>query len=259
MSTIPLNDKSGKAIDFAIIDDDQFETVSKFKWHKTHYGYAKRSRKRKVEDTKSPWMHRLIYESVYGPIESGFIDHIDRNRLNNKITNLRKVNALQNALNKGKTDKNTTGYIGVSIDKRFEGKTRYIARVSINNKPKTICYTDSAREAALIRDLYMSVLYPNEVVVLNIQDASPEEIESAKKALSTAKTRKSSSKFVGVQLDKRRNTWNGCIRVNDRNIYLGRFDTEEDAAKAYDNYCISNNLNRKLNFKDNSPSPIYVK
>jgi hypothetical protein len=45
---------------------------------------------------------------------------------------------------------------------------------------------------------------------------------------------KTTSKFVGVYFDKRRGTWNARINVQNKCIWLGRFDNEIDAAKAYD-------------------------
>ena len=45
---------------------------------------------------------------------------------------------------------------------------------------------------------------------------------------------KSSSRFVGVTFDKRKMQWRVRISVNRKRIFLGYFDSEIDAAKAYD-------------------------
>lgn len=50
-----------------------------------------------------------------------------------------------------------------------------------------------------------------------------------------------SSKFKGVCFDKRSNKWKTEIRIIKK-IHLGYFDTEKDAAKAYNDYIINNKL-----------------
>lgn len=42
------------------------------------------------------------------------------------------------------------------------------------------------------------------------------------------------SKYIGVSFDKSRNKWFACIRDKNKNHKLGRFNTEEEAKKAYD-------------------------
>jgi len=48
------------------------------------------------------------------------------------------------------------------------------------------------------------------------------------------KARNSTSKFKGVFLDRRANKWRAEIGVNFQKIGLGRYLTEEEAARAYD-------------------------
>lgn len=49
----------------------------------------------------------------------------------------------------------------------------------------------------------------------------------------TRKKDNSSSKYLGVFLDKKRNEWLAAIGVNYKVLYLGRYKKESDAAKAY--------------------------
>ena len=51
-----------------------------------------------------------------------------------------------------------------------------------------------------------------------------------------------SSKFKGVCFNKSSKKFMAQIRISGKQIYLGLFQSEKDAALAYNNYIISNNL-----------------
>jgi len=48
------------------------------------------------------------------------------------------------------------------------------------------------------------------------------------------KRKNTSSQFIGVFFNKKRRSWWSQIRVNGKSLWLGCFDSEIDAAKAYD-------------------------
>lgn len=47
------------------------------------------------------------------------------------------------------------------------------------------------------------------------------------------------SKYTGVSLIKANNKWFSCISINGKNTYLGSFDNELDASKAYQKALLS--------------------
>lgn len=62
--------------------------------------------------------------------------------------------------------------------------------------------------------------------------------------------KKSTSIYTGVSFISKEKKWQSVIVINKKAIFLGYFDIEENAAKAYDAKLIENNLPKyKLNFK----------
>lgn len=55
------------------------------------------------------------------------------------------------------------------------------------------------------------------------------------------------SGYRGVSWIKARSKWVAQIKVNNKKIHLGYFDTPEEGAIAYNNYIIENNLEHTLN------------
>jgi len=63
--------------------------------------------------------HRLLAEAfIPNPENKPFIDHINRNRLDNRLENLRWVDLVENNENKGIQSNNKLGHQHICIDKR---------------------------------------------------------------------------------------------------------------------------------------------
>lgn len=61
--------------------------------------------------------HRLAWLLTTGEMPSADIDHINGDRADNRITNLRPATRSQNCRNRGKNSNNTTGFKGVHINR----------------------------------------------------------------------------------------------------------------------------------------------
>ena len=88
-------------------------------------------KQRKI-DGRMYYVHRLVWEEANGPIPEGMtIDHINGDRFDNTLSNLRMVTQQENTKNSAKNKTNTSGVSGVSWCKR-RSKWRAYVRVSYN-------------------------------------------------------------------------------------------------------------------------------
>ena len=95
-------------------------------------------------------LHRLIYkyhneEWDITNLKNNEIDHIDIDKTNNKIENLRVVNRSQNVRNKNKRKNCSSKYIGVNWCKNVN---KWKASININNKLKHLGLFIIEEEAA---------------------------------------------------------------------------------------------------------------
>ena len=92
--------------------------------------------------------HRLAWIYVHGYTPE-LIDHIDGNRLNNKISNLREATYAENAYNSKLRSDNKSGVRCVSWDKKRQS---WEVRVKINGKLKHFGNYKDLDEAAKVAD-----------------------------------------------------------------------------------------------------------
>lgn len=88
--------------------------------------------------------HVLVFYAENGRMPRGDIDHIDRDRLNNRIGNLREATRSQNAINASAKVTNKVGIRGVTYDDR---KRLYRAIVTKDGKAYS-CGRHKTKEAA---------------------------------------------------------------------------------------------------------------
>ena len=89
-------------------------------------------------------LHRVIFMMHHGFLPE-IIDHIDGNKSNNTIENLRAATPLENTLNSKKPITNRSGVKGVCWHKT---KNKWIASCSLGRKIYHVGYFDDIQEAA---------------------------------------------------------------------------------------------------------------
>ena len=82
-------------------------------------------------DGKQFYAHRLAWLYIYGAFPLLNIDHINGNKRDNRIANLREATVSENGQNRGKQANNKSGYKGVYWSNKAN---RWVASIRKNNK-----------------------------------------------------------------------------------------------------------------------------
>lgn len=98
-----------------------------------------------VVDQRKYKAHRLAWLLHHGVWPDDAIDHIDGNRQNNRIDNLRAATYAQNQQNRTLDIRNKSGYTGVSWDK---GHQKWIAKICFQRKQRTLGVFANVEDAA---------------------------------------------------------------------------------------------------------------
>lgn len=91
------------------------------------------------------YAHRAAWLYMTGEWPQSLIDHIDRNRLNNRWINLRSATAAQNQMNKSSRRNSYSRFVGVTFCKK---RKKWKAQIGIDRKMFNLGYFLSEQDAA---------------------------------------------------------------------------------------------------------------
>jgi hypothetical protein len=220
----------------ALVSPEDYEMVKKYSWHESQ-GYATCT---SYNNNESSLMHRLIMK----PKDNEMIDHINNNRLDNRRENLRICNVTVNNLNRKKTKNASSQYKGVYFDKK---SNKYTTQISNNGKTYSLGQFENEIDAAEQVDKF--ILFNKwDYIYLNF----PDKKKKYEKNPYVPKVKKC-GQYSGVSKSGKK--YNCTVYVNGKGVYLGKFEDEIMAAKAYDEYVVKNNIpNKNLNFPNQYPN-----
>lgn len=221
----------------AVVDDDDFERVSNYKWTGRKRGYTFYATTTIPIEGYRRSMHQFILRLPHRTA----IDHKDGNGLNNQKTNLRPATQQQNMRNMTRR-KNSTGLPkGVRFNK--SSKT-FACRIRIGAREKRLYIRgfETARAAAIAYEILALKYFGEFAFTSVINSASSAEIETIKNHIEDQPPAKTKHRFFGITYRKSTKRWHAKIVIKDNekrvHKFLGSFATDKDAAIAYNNAAI---------------------
>jgi len=201
----------------AFVDEQDVDFLNQWKWtyragKGTGYAYRK-------ERQKDVYMHRAILDP---PLDME-VDHINGNGIDNRRCNLRICTHKENGRNQHKRMLTTSRYQGVCWNERLH---YWVARIVKDGLDYWLGCFESEEEAAIAYNQKAVILHGKFASLNPVSDRSPVLPPPRKQANKT-------SSYVGVSWSPKPQCWRAEIRVNYKLIFLGHFDSEEDAARAW--------------------------
>jgi|SRR5581483_328543 len=135
---------------FAIVDEADFEELSKWKWH-AHWSASKQAYyvRRRVRIGGGKRKHIFLHRQLMCALSGLDVDHKNGNPLDNRRENLRICTRSQNSYNRGPQRDNTSGYKGVKWNK---ANSRWSSNIGVNGKRVFLGYFLDKKDAAAAYD-----------------------------------------------------------------------------------------------------------
>jgi len=209
----------------AIVDDDTFDSISKFKWYLSALGYAIGGEKTKDKKAFIK-MHRFIM-GVDDP--KIIIDHIDGDKLNNQKSNLRVATPAQNMHNSKKREGTKNRYKGVTYLPKLN---LWQSRCRMNGLDIFLGHYKSEIAAAYAYN--KKAIELSEFSRVNYLPLPSEYLESLLITDFSSRLYPIQSKYKYIMFKKKANRmkcdkWYISLKVENKRITKGNFVSEEDA------------------------------
>lgn len=139
-------------------------------WRKNKHGYVGCARYIKTEYGRAREDYQ-IQRLIIGIVKGFQVDHVDRDKLNNRRSNLRLATRNENAANKAKSKVMTSKYRGVRFCPKINKKNQWSAQIGGYGKIQHLGYFKTEDDAAKAYDVAMKEKW-GEFAFLNFPDQS---------------------------------------------------------------------------------------
>lgn len=151
MKQIPIADRKGLIVDYALVDDSDFGWLSKWRWGLLKVRglrYARRYERTGYKTKRAILMHREILGLRKGELG----DHKDHNGLNNQRENVRLATHSQNMANRPCQKNNSCGLKGIYYWQAAPGRAYWKMQIQGNGSKNKALYFKTKEEAAKAYD-----------------------------------------------------------------------------------------------------------
>lgn len=129
---------------YALVDDEDFEFLSQWKWCCDSRGYAVRSEKMTIVGSSNRPLVRMQRVILDAPNDK-LVDHINGDTLDNRKHNLRLATKSENMRNRKMAKNCKSGFKGVWFNKK---RQRWIAYIKTNGQSRVLGHFKDRLEAA---------------------------------------------------------------------------------------------------------------
>jgi hypothetical protein len=164
----------------ALVDDDDFEKVSAYKWYAAKLTnkiwYAQRN---VIDENTGKKKIQMLHRFIMQEFRKLHIDHINNDGLDCRKSNLRVATASQNGMNRGPSIDNLSGFKGVG----WNGKSkRWEARLFTGNRNLFLGSFSCAEDAARAYDKKARIVH-GEFAYFNFPDEQQSHCLTEQKGL----------------------------------------------------------------------------
>lgn len=136
---------------YAIVDPEDYASLSKYRWHANKGRFTYYAQRRVWDAKNKKELTIRMHREVLDVPDFLFVDHINRNGLDNRKANVRPAKHWQNVCNRPKSPrtKSRSKYRGLTWHK---AKGKWHARIRFTGRTKSLGYFDNETDAAKAYD-----------------------------------------------------------------------------------------------------------